>query len=154
MLSHITGRTRHEEASSSTTTFNLLWWIRARRKKWLGHILRLQPDKRTGEERLIKQTVQHIHEFRSEGDLLMDIDDKLTWEDLQKIAEDRDAWRNDVAKMRAKARGKKWVDSNTRVKQSRQNAKAPTPATTEKSIYRYHLKYQAAAGDSPPHQPE
>ena len=41
MLSHITGRSRREEAKASTTTFNLLKWIRARRLKWVGHILRM-----------------------------------------------------------------------------------------------------------------
>ena len=44
MLSHITGRSRHEETSSVTTTFNLLWWIRARHMKWIDHILRLKPN--------------------------------------------------------------------------------------------------------------
>ena len=86
MLSHITGRTRHEEASSATTTFNLLWWIRARRKKWLGHILRMKDD------RMIKQAVRHIHEYRRAGDLLMDVDDDISWPDLQKKAADRDQW--------------------------------------------------------------
>ena len=57
MLSHITDNNHKYEASADTTTFNLLQWIRARRHRWLGHILRL-PD-----ERLIKQAVRHIHEF-------------------------------------------------------------------------------------------
>ena len=38
MLSHITGRSRHEEASSTTTTFNLLLWVRARRHKWIKNV--------------------------------------------------------------------------------------------------------------------
>ena len=45
MLSHITGKTKREEATTSTTTFNILAWITARRLRWVGHILRL-PDKR------------------------------------------------------------------------------------------------------------
>ena len=80
MISHITGHTRHEEASAVTTTFNLLLWIRARRLKCLGHILRLQDN--DGEVRLIKQAVQHIHEFRRKGDLLMDMDNDISWADL------------------------------------------------------------------------
>ena len=91
MLSHITGRTKHEEASSATTTFNLIWWIRARRLKWLGHILRLKRD-RNGKERLIKQAVRHIHESRREGDLLMDVEG-LSWTDTVTAAEDRVGWR-------------------------------------------------------------
>ena len=109
MLSHITGRSRYEVASSKTTAFNLLLWIWARRLKWLGHILRLQPNK-DGEERLIKQqAVQHIHEFRREGDLLMDMDASLTWSELQIMAANGEAWKIKVAKMRARARGTEWV---------------------------------------------
>ena len=122
MLSHITDRSRHEESSSKTTTFNLILWIRARRLKWLGHILRLQPNK-DGEERLIKQAVRHIHEFRREGDLLMDMDANLTWSELQTIAADRKAWKIRVAKMRARARGTEWVTSIISVKQKRKVAK-------------------------------
>ena len=47
MMSTITGRTVHEEASADKT-FDVVMWIRARRLQWLGHILRL------GDERLIK----------------------------------------------------------------------------------------------------
>ena len=39
MLSHITGKTKREEATTATTTFDILAWIRARRLKWAGHIL-------------------------------------------------------------------------------------------------------------------
>ena len=125
MLSHITDRSRHEESSSKTTTFNLILWIRARRLKWLVHILRLQPNK-DGEERLIKQAVRHIHEFRREGDLLMDMDANLTWSELQTIAADRKAWKIRVSKMRARARGTEWINSNIRVKQTRKEVKIQT----------------------------
>ena len=39
MVSIITGRTAHQEASAKWRTFNLVTWIRARRLQWLGHIL-------------------------------------------------------------------------------------------------------------------
>ena len=61
-------------------SLSMSMWIRARRLKWLGHILRLQDN--DGEVRLIKQAVQHIHEFRRKGDLLMDMDNDISWADL------------------------------------------------------------------------
>ena len=66
MLAHITGKTKREEATLGTTTFNILAWIRARRMRWVGHILRL-PD-----ERLIKQTLKVIFDNPQDGDILMD----------------------------------------------------------------------------------
>ena len=72
----------------------------------------------------------------------MDMDNELTWEELQHIAADRDDWKKHVTSMRAKARGKEWSDSNVRVKQTRQETKEPkTTTTTMKSIYRHHLKH-------------
>ena len=52
MLSHIAGKTKREEVTMTTTTFNIIDWIRARRLKWVGHILRLKDD------RLVKQTLK------------------------------------------------------------------------------------------------
>ena len=59
--------------------------------KWLGHILRLKKD-RNGNERLVKQAVNHIHEHRREGDLLMDMDNNMSWTDMLTQAKDRDTW--------------------------------------------------------------
>ena len=44
MLSHITGRSKRQEATAATTSFDIIAWIRSRRLKWVGHILRI-PDK-------------------------------------------------------------------------------------------------------------
>ena len=41
MLSRITGKTCHEEATEGTRSFDLVSRIRARRIKWVGHILRI-----------------------------------------------------------------------------------------------------------------
>ena len=92
MLSHITGKTKREEATAATTTFNIMAWIRARRLKWVGHILRLCDS----DKRLIKETLKVIFDNRQEGDILMDVDADLTWDQLQKQARDRDAWRKKV----------------------------------------------------------
>ena len=105
-----------EEASGDTTTFNLLWWIRARRMKWMGHIVRLKADS-NGNERLVKQAVRHIHAHKRDGDLLMYVDVDITWADLQKQADNREKWKERVAKMRAKAKGETWTESNAAVKQ-------------------------------------
>ena len=56
MLSHVTGKTKHEEAKPETTTFNIVAWIRARRLKWVGHILRLKDE----DNRQIKDTLRVI----------------------------------------------------------------------------------------------
>ena len=67
MLAHITGHSQRTEATSATTTFNLVKWIRARRLKWVGHILRMD------DERLIKQTLHYIFHNPQDGDILMDV---------------------------------------------------------------------------------
>ena len=41
MVARITGQTIREESTIGTRTFDLVKWIRARRLKWVGHILRL-----------------------------------------------------------------------------------------------------------------
>ena len=73
--------------------------------RWLGHILRMSLGT-DGKERLIKQAVRHIHSHRSEGDLLMDTPD-VSWEQLQRAAADRDAWRQRVRALRMTP-GTKW----------------------------------------------
>ena len=98
MLSHITNRPRRDEACKRkhTTTFNIISWIRARRLRWLGHILRLHDaDKQHSEQRLLFQAVKHIFEHPSEGDLLMDapVDQ---WQELLKQAKDKGKWKKFV----------------------------------------------------------
>ena len=66
MLSHITGRTIQEEANTTTTTFEIIVWIRAHRLQWLGHILCMQAD------RLVHQAAHHIYENKRAGDMMMD----------------------------------------------------------------------------------
>ena len=91
MLSHITGKPKEEEATAPKTTFNILAWIRARRLKWAGHILRLKDEDR----RQVKETLRVIHDNPQEGDMLMDVAD-LTWEQLVQAAADKDGWKAKV----------------------------------------------------------
>ena len=126
VVSHITGNHRRYEASATTCTFNLLKWIRARRHRWLGHILRL-PDKRwknthegkklVHEVRLVKQAIMHTHAYRQDGDMLMDVDVNLSWGDLVKLASDRDGWKREVRRLQAEAKATTWIDSAKEVKQ-------------------------------------
>ena len=58
----------------------------------MGHILRLCDN----DKRLIKETLKVIFDNRQDGDILMDVDADLTWEQLQKQARDRNAWRKKV----------------------------------------------------------
>ena len=93
MVSVITGRTIHAEASSEKT-FDILLWIRARRLQWLGHILRL------GTERLIKQAVFEMYKRPLAGDLLMDAPTSKSWHELLMYAKNREYWRERVRKLR------------------------------------------------------
>ena len=94
MLSIITGKTPHAEASEDTRTFDLLRWIRARRLQWLGHILRM------GQERKLKQAVFEIYKSPKPGDLLMDAPKSKSWRELTTYAADREFWKAKVRRMR------------------------------------------------------
>ena len=141
MLAHITGNPRKQEASPTTTTFNLIQWIRARRHRWLGHILRMQKDHRTNEGRLIKQAIRHIHEFRQQGDMLMDVGTQLSWDELQNAAQDRDEWRKTVQQLQMSAKGKVWKTSSTKTKQTRRHLKEQQNQTQLTSRFIYRAKY-------------
>ena len=80
MVAHITQRSVQEEVTDGTKTFDLLRWIRARRLKWVGHILRM-PD-----ARLIKQALHTIYDNLKDGDILMDIPRIKDWQELQKVS--------------------------------------------------------------------
>ena len=94
MLSVITGRSPHDEASPGTRTFDLPRWIRARRLQWLGHILRMEDDRK------LKQAVFEIFKAPSQGDLLMDAPTVKSWRELKQYAADRDYWKARVRSFR------------------------------------------------------
>ena len=94
MLSVISGKSPHEEASATTRTFDLLRWIRARRLQWLGHILRME------KERKLKQAVFELFRSPSQGDLLMDAPKVNSWRELMQFAADRVYWQARVRGLR------------------------------------------------------
>ena len=96
MLVHVTGRTHQEEASSSSTTFDVVTWVRALRLKWAGHILRMP------KERLVHQAAKHLYDNPQHGCLLMDVPKTESWEKLLAVAKDRDGWRTLVRQMKAR----------------------------------------------------
>ena len=107
MFSHMTDRPRKYESSKCTITFNIIRYIhrRAKPNRYRGHIMCTGEDVNQtmgeisehftkgeklrrivdnissflGEDKRIKQTVRHIFDHRSEGDILMDVDDIITW---------------------------------------------------------------------------
>ena len=101
-MHRITGRPIHEEASDGRS-FDLVRWIRTRRAQWLGHILRMHPA------RMLYRVVRYIHGSRKKGDLLMDAPD-YSWEQLVRLAQNRDAWRSMVKSIRSKQHtSSRWV---------------------------------------------
>ena len=94
MVSVITGRTPHQEASAKWRTFDLVRWVRARRLSWAGHILRME-----GTDRLLKRAVFGMFKDPQPGDLLMDAPRTTSWRELQQFAMDRDYWNTRVRAM-------------------------------------------------------
>jgi hypothetical protein len=86
-LSHITGNSAHAEASPRTRTFDLVGAIRQQRYRWLGHILRMSNN------RFVKETVKVQFYMGIPGNIFMDAPKNLSFEQLEKLAEDRDKWR-------------------------------------------------------------
>ena len=73
-----------------------------RRLQWVvGHILRMHPAR----PRMVYKTLKHISENRTKGDLLMDVPQQLSWEEMRELAENRDDWRQ-----RASTISPQWID--------------------------------------------
>ena len=92
----VANRTPHEEAIAKSRTFDVVRWIRARRLQWVGHILRMDPVR----PRMVHKALKHISENRTKGDLLMDVPQQLSWEEMRKLTENRDGWRQRVQSLR------------------------------------------------------
>ena len=105
MLSHITGKTKRQEAKEAECTFAILPWIRARRLRWVGHILRMSDPDEHNRPRMVKRALKHIYDNNAEGDILSDIPKSAkSWETLQKLAADRDWWRAQVKVIKNKCK--------------------------------------------------
>ena len=86
-LSRITGRSIQEEASSRSRTFDLVAAIRRTRARWLGHILRMGP------QRMLYRAAIRQHELGSEGNLFMDVPHYLSLPEIIAMAQDRNEWK-------------------------------------------------------------
>ena len=84
-LARITNREIREEARDPT--YNLCLFLRSQRLRFLGHVLRLDPD-----SMLRKVIVSRGYEHHP-GDLLMDAPVHDSIEELATIASDRTQWR-------------------------------------------------------------
>ena len=90
MVSVITGKSAHEEAKVGTKSFDLVRAVRARRLAWLGHILRMDP------QRMLHKAIRAMYDNRQEGDMLTDAPSTKTWKELTQWAADRKKWRRRV----------------------------------------------------------
>ena len=88
MVSVLTGKTQHQEASSPKwRIFDLVVWVRSRRLQWLVHILRMESDRK------LKQAVFEMFKCRKTGDTFMDAPDHASWREICTHAMDKNRWR-------------------------------------------------------------
>ena len=82
----MTKKSVREEASSRTRSFDLVNWIRVRRLKFLGRVLRMEKT------RPMHRLVKYKYANRLEGDLLSDAPNTDSFENLIDIAKDKTEW--------------------------------------------------------------
>ena len=82
-----------EETTEKTKAFDLVKPIRAR-LRLTGHILRMQP------ERLVYKAGKVIFHDRVSGDILADVPEVGTWQELIDLAADTDDWKNRVRELK------------------------------------------------------
>ena len=86
-LSRFTGKDAHQEASVRTRSYDLVTAVMLRRRKWLGHILRM------GDERLVKLAAGVQHDREVEDNLFAGTPAGMSYADLVGLAGDRVAWK-------------------------------------------------------------
>ena len=123
MLSHITGRSARIEASSKTTSMNLVRQIRIRRFRWLGHILRTPTD------RLIHVALEAQLLQDSPGNLFLDAPPFKDLDDLREQARDRAGWQGYIGNIPFDGKISKFQMQRQRTRTSRRKS---TPLTTKK----------------------
>ncbi len=89
----ITGWEYREEATEPT--FDLVATLRARRLRWLGHILRM-PDHRLVRRVALRQGTPATNSEYPAGTLFMDAPTHSSVDELVKMARDREGWRKHV----------------------------------------------------------
>jgi ribonuclease HI len=105
-LVKITGKEYREEAT--TPTFDLVTALRARRLRWLGHILRM-PEERLIRQVALRQGTPATNKAIPAGGLFMDAPEHSTVPELLAIAGDREKWRAFVNKL---AKGEELEDED------------------------------------------
>ena len=86
LLSHFTGKTIIEEATTLTTSPDLNKEIRRRRLRWADHILRLD------ESRMVRRAVAEQLLMGQQGGLLMDAPQGLQLDALTQLAPQKSDW--------------------------------------------------------------
>jgi hypothetical protein len=86
VLSWMTKKSVREEASSRTRSFDLVNWIRVRRLKFLGRVLRMEKT------RPVHRLVKYKYANRLEGDFLSDAPNTDSFENLIDIAKNKTEW--------------------------------------------------------------
>ena len=84
------------------------------------------------EERLIKKAIRHIHANRQSGDMLMDIDPNISWDELVKKAQDRDSWKLRVRILKQAAKARQWKEATTAKKALRKEIREAELGTQRK----------------------
>ena len=127
MLSRITGKTAHQEASRRTQTFDIIKAIIKRKLQWLGHILRFKED------RLIKHAVRVQFENGRQQNLLQGAPETDTFEQLIKWASVRKIWKKRTARLASNTTKERTTANNTRYalrSNTNDNNNATTNTTT------------------------
>ena len=68
--------------------YDLVGAVRRRRYRWLGHILRMPGD------RLVKHAVKVQYSKKIPGNMFMDIDQNLSYDQIVQLAGDREKWKD------------------------------------------------------------
>ena len=87
LISRITGKSAHAEASPRSRTFDILNAIRKRKYEWLGHILRMD------DERLVKHAVKVQYSNGDMSNMLADAPQTGSFHQLVKLAANRERWK-------------------------------------------------------------
>ena len=86
MVTIITDKSPHDETKEGARSFDLVRSIQTRGLTWMVHILRMS------QTRMLAQTVEHMYNNRSDGDILTDAPETQSWGEIRSRAQDRKKW--------------------------------------------------------------